>query len=167
MRIVAVALGSLLVGAFCMSFLGNQASTGPQPVVFAQSDEVIGVHRSGATPVVPTVSLQSLVGIGIGSGMSMELDGFDCRNCKLDNGARIKYSGGLYKFENLERGGVIVLDLQGPALNTLGLLSQFGLIGCPITNPQPEPENPSKAIKTANLRTQTIAHLVSAVQAPQ
>jgi hypothetical protein len=167
MRIVAVALGSFIIGAFCMSLLGNRASTGLQPVVLAQSDEVIGIHRFGATPIVPTVLLQSLSGIGFGTGMSMELDGFDCQNCKLENGARIKYSGGLYKFENLERRGVIALDLQGPALNTLGLLSQFGLIGCPTTNPQPEPENPGKAIKTASLKTQKIAHLVSVVQAPQ
>jgi len=167
MRIVAVALGSFIVGAFCMSLLGNQASTGMEPVVFAQSDGVIGIHRFGATPIVPTISLQSLAGIGFGTGMSMELDGIDCRNCKLENGARIKYSGGLYKLENLERGGVIVLDLEGPALNTWGLLSQFGLIGCPTTNPQPEPENPSKGIKTANLRTQKITHLVSAAQRAQ
>jgi hypothetical protein len=161
MRNLITAFGSFVAGVLITLLLGlgsPHTSTVIQPV----SAETIFAHVEGAAPPVPDINLAHFNKGVSATGVILELDGIDCEDCIVKDGGTIRYSGGKYKFTNLQRSGRLTIDLKGAALNTAGLLQSFGLIGCPTATP-PTEVNPNRIIKTAKLSLQTVSGLSSQV----
>lgn len=120
------------------------------------------VDARGAVPVVPTRPLVKANVDASGPGYALKVDGIDCVDCKVENGAVVQYGGGAFKFTNFQRSGATTLELKGAALNTKILLSSFGLMGCPVPQPKQRPTDPNVAIlKAANTKLETIDLLFS------
>src|SRR4051812_48145387 len=112
MRNIALALGSFIVGASTMFLLLKS----PHASILPQASAQVAFHNPSASPVVPTVMLMQESNDTYGAGTIMEIDGVSCANCTLQDGATIRYSGGLFALSNLNRSGKLNIDLRGPAL---------------------------------------------------
>jgi hypothetical protein len=154
MRNPLLALGCFILGAVSVSLIGIHA-----PVFLpTASGQTMLLDRTGAAPVVSTSPLIVTNEINAsGAGYILKLDGIDCINCEISNGAIVQYSGGPFKLEHFRHSGVLTLDLRGAALNTKILLSSFGFIGCPTTVPKQRPTDPKTApLRTLSMNQQTI-----------
>ena len=139
MRIVTVALGSFMVGALCMSFLGRYTSTLPQSV-FAQT----AMRSKLAVPIVPPLTHITSIGDHI-DGLIYAVDGIESKD-GIFHDATFEYGGGAYRLENAAISGTVGFKFTGAAANTVSFLSAFGMIGCPAAKP-PKPEtNPNQPI---------------------
>lgn len=121
------------------------------------SGETVLVDRMGAVPVVSTSPLTVTNEINAsGSGYILKLDGIDCVNCEVSNGAVVQYGGGPFKLEHFRHSGVVTFDLKGAALNTKILLSSFGFVGCPASAPKRRSTDPkTSALKTLSTNQKT------------
>jgi hypothetical protein len=110
MRNPLLALGCFILGAVSVSLIGIHA-----PVFLpTASGQTMLLDRTGAAPVVSTSPLIVTNEINAsGAGYILKLDGIDCINCEISNGAIVQYSGGPFKLEHFRHSGVLTLDLRG------------------------------------------------------
>ena len=162
---VTLAFGSFIAGACCMFFI----QSGIQPSTWAQTP-VPAVGETYTIPTVPGLGPERFNDI-YRNVNAVQLDGLNCYSCVIENSiAALRYGGGAYKLTDTQFIGPIRIQLQGAALNTLGLLVEIGAFKRP-KGPPPAFNTPHKfeaaitnavAVQAAN---PTVATLVSAVGA--
>jgi hypothetical protein len=140
MRKVTVALGSFVLGAACMSLLGNHTSTFAQAPPQKAPPQQGLITIAGTVPVVPPLPHVALEGNSF-QDAAYVLDGLECRGCTFKN-VTLTYGGGAYLLQNANVSLPVKLNLTGAALNTAQLLQTFGLIGCPA-KAVPQMPNPN------------------------
>lgn len=153
MRSSVFALGFFVLGSAFTRFAAFYAPADAQTA----SAQTIMVDVKGAVPVVPTRPVAKAKGVIARRGDVLKLDGVNCVDCKITNGAVVQYGGGPFKLRNLWRTGSVTLELEGAALNTEALLASFGLIGRTGTGPEQHPlDSNAGALKTASMNSETI-----------
>lgn len=154
---ITLALGSFMLGACCMAFLGSHTSTVAQEVPRVPPPSTAcamsAIGAMGPAPGSPT----RLIGIpnseppvpglapAICSGSmkngTQALDGLDCRNCTFD-GVALEYAGGAYNLQDAQFSGVTRIVLKGAAANTVSILPLLAAIEAGQRLEQPNPNAP-------------------------
>jgi len=138
MRMIALALGSFVLGALSGPLLLSGIHTSIEPQSAAAANMFLG-NRKYALPVVnpidPQFAIKGLTS-GANEGGIFQLDGLNCEQCTFGD-ATFEYSGGAFncvdcRFTAPEKN----ITLSGAALNTLRV-SQ-----CLQAQTQPRPEAP-------------------------
>jgi hypothetical protein len=161
MRNVTLALGSFVLGAVCMFFLGNHTSTFRQFVAFAQAAATESIDPLGNkyTPVVPAPP-RALASGNLFLRQVVYLDGLTSIGDTFSDSTLV-YGGGAYHLANAKLTGVVDIKLIGAAANTSTFLAMLGLIGCPAKPQAPQINPNAPIIHRATLDKEIKGDLVS------
>ena len=139
---ITVAFGSFALGALCVFFLGNHASTFLGPLAAQPTPRQFEANQW--VPRVPPIGLALAEGNITDRGATIDIDGLNSRGDTFHD-ATLVYGGGAFHMEHATFSGNNQIALIGAAANTATFLNMFGMIGCPAAKPQAPTSNPKCA----------------------
>jgi hypothetical protein len=151
MRMVALALGSFVLGALIGSSLFSGIHTSMEAQAASPNAIFIGNSKYElpvVSPIDPTVAMKNGT-VGGNEGTVVQLDGLNCEHCTFGDSV-FEYSGGAIncvdcQFTSPEK----TINFGGAALNAIRLWQYFQSLKVPTPAPKPYPweENPKIQIK--------------------
>ena len=141
---VMLALGSFIVGACC----AFAVSAGIQTSTWAQSSSPTppfseAIHAPMLIPIVPGIMSMELSDSEFSPTSQQQLDGLNCIRCTF-HAVVLTYAGGAFRLTDSKFDGVTRIALNGPALNTVALLTQLGAFRPQTPKAPPAFETPHK-----------------------